>query len=233
MGNHLKNKTHLFFDLDDTLWDFEKNSTLVLNQLFIELKLQNKLQVDFIVFCNAYKKITKTLWDKYAKKQVDKHYVRSQRFELLLDHFHYNNKQDSNYMAEHYLLKTPHGKILKDGCMDVLAYLKPKYHLHIITNGFKDSQNVKLSNTGLMPYFSQVIISEEHQLAKPDVAIYKLAESLAGIKSTDCVMIGDNFENDVQGSLNAGWDAIYFSGENKKTFNGNQISSLPDLKTIF
>jgi putative hydrolase of the HAD superfamily len=233
MGNHLKSKTHLFFDLDDTLWDFEKNSSSVLNDLFVELELQNKLQVDFLVFCNAYKKITQTLWDKYAKKQVDKHYVRSRRFELLFEQFNYSNKQDANYMAKYYLLKTPRGNVLKEDCIEVLNYLKPRYQLHIITNGFKDSQNIKLHNTGLMPYFSHVIISEEHQLAKPDVAIYKLAEALAGTKSTDCVMIGDNFENDVQGSLNAGWEAIYVSDENKKTFSGNQIHSLHDLKKIF
>lgn len=233
MGHHLRNKTRLFFDLDDTLWDFEKNSTSVLSELFIELELQNKLKVDFLSFCNAYKKITQTLWDEYAKKKVDKHHVRNRRFELLFEQFNYINKQDSKHMAEFYLLKTPHGKALKEDCLDVLDYLKPHYHLHIITNGFTDSQNIKLNNSGLVNYFSCIIISEEHQLAKPDVAIYKLAESLTGTKSTECVMIGDNFENDVQGSLNAGWEAVYFATQNKKTFNGNHINGLRDLKTIF
>src|SRR5690606_13699455 len=113
--------------------------------------------------------------------------------------------------TRHYLTRTPKGTLLKENCLDVLGYLKGKYQLHIITNGFKESQDIKITGSGLRDYFSQIIISDEHQLIKPEEKIFRLAEKLSGAEVADCVMIGDSLESDIAGAENAGWDAIYFN----------------------
>lgn len=201
---------HVFFDLDDTLWDFEKNSDFVLNQLYSEFDLQQKLGAPYSEFIRVYKEINSQLWKKYSHKDITKEELRNNRFELTFQKFGYSNYNENLEITHHYLDRAPHGKSLKDGCLDVLEFLNKKYQLHIITNGFKEIQHVKLNGSGLIPYFKNIIISEEHQLSKPDPEIFQLAENLANAASHECIMIGDNKDNDVHGAIRAGWKAIHY-----------------------
>ncbi|HOZ88448.1 MAG TPA: YjjG family noncanonical pyrimidine nucleotidase [Bacteroidia bacterium] len=228
----LKSRKHLFFDLDDTLWDFEKNSSLVLQELFLEFALEEKIKTDFSEFFSVYKTINHGLWADYRNKQIDKEFLRNNRFDLAFRAFDHHNRSESLQLNEQYLLRAPKGKLLKEGCLDVLQYLQKKYTLHIITNGFKEVQQVKIDGTGLRQFFSHIIISEEHGSTKPDKKIFTLAETLAGATKEDCVMIGDNFECDILGAADAGWESIYFS-ETAHDFKGNAIGSLQELKNFF
>ena len=229
----MKNIKHIFFDLDDTLWDFEKNSGHVLQQLFLEFDLTGKLKTDFNNFHTTYKKTNTQLWLQYAKKEIDKNYLRNHRFNLVFKQFDYDNYNENLIITDHYLNRAPNGKHLKEDCIDVLDYLKQKYQLHIITNGFKEVQYIKIDGCGLRDYFSNIIISEEHNLTKPDEQIFRLAEKFACAKKEECIMIGDNFTSDVEGALKVGWDAIYFPSEPDKNYTGRAIHSLKELKKIF
>ena len=233
MARDLKHKKHLFFDLDDTLWDFEKNSGIVLQQLFLEFDLENKLKTDFLTFISVYKKTNLALWQQYSKKEIDKNHLRNHRFNIVFNKFDYDNYNENLEVTEHYLNRAPKGTHLKDGCIETLDYLKTNYHLHIITNGFKEIQAIKIDGCGLRDYFKNIIVSEEHNLSKPEEKIFRLAETFATAKQEECVMIGDNFESDVKGALNAGWEAIYFADEKPENYNGRFIMNLTELKKLF
>ena len=233
MARDLTNKKHLFFDLDDTLWDFEKNSGIVLKQLFLEFDLENKLKTDFDNFSKVYKKTNHQLWQQYSKKEIDKHHLRNNRFNIVFNKFDYDNYNENLEVTEHYLNRAPKGTHLKDGCIETLDYLKTNYHLHIITNGFKEIQAIKIDGCGLRDYFKNIIVSEEHQLSKPEEKIFRLAETFADAKQEECVMIGDNYESDIVGALNAGWEAIYFAEEKPESYSGRHILNLIDLKKLF
>ena len=208
---NLRNKQHLFFDLDDTLWDFQKNSAIVLEQLFSEFELRDKLKTDFSSFLENYKKVNLAFWSDYYKRKIDKQFLRNQRFHETFKLFNYDNYGENLLITEQYLTRAPKGNFLKDNCLEVLDYLKGNYQLHIITNGFKEIQHIKLDGTGIRKYFKNIIISEEHDLVKPDEKIFRLAERLVNTSSESCVMIGDSLESDIEGALNAGWEAIYLS----------------------
>jgi putative hydrolase of the HAD superfamily len=225
-----QNVKHIFFDLDDTLWDFERNSSNVLQGLFSEYNLSAKLNTDFETFHTTYKKINNELWSLYNKKEIDKQYLRNNRFNIAFNEFSYSNYKENLEVTEHYLARSPYGKHLKEGCMETLDYLKEKYQLHIITNGFKEVQNIKIDACGLRNYFSCIVISEEHKLTKPDVEIFRLAETLANCTKEECVMIGDNFESDIMGATGAGWKSIYFGKESQEI---KSISRLTDLIDLF
>ncbi|MDO9000006.1 MAG: YjjG family noncanonical pyrimidine nucleotidase [Bacteroidota bacterium] len=229
----MKNIKHIFFDLDDTLWDFEKNSIYILQQLFLEFDLKHKLKTDFENFAGIYKTVNLQLWQQYSKKEITKDYLRNRRFNLVFNQFNYDNYDENIIITEHYLNRAPKGKHLKEGCIETLNYLKQNYHLHIITNGFKEIQGIKIESCGLKDYFKNIIISEEHQLSKPEEKIFRLAEDFAFAKKEECVMIGDNFESDVEGALNAGWKAIYFAPENSIINKGSHIKNLSELKLLF
>ncbi|MBX3163450.1 MAG: YjjG family noncanonical pyrimidine nucleotidase [Bacteroidetes bacterium] len=226
--------THLFFDLDDTLWDFEKNSCAVLHELFFEFDLSQKLQTDFDTFLAKYKTTNQQLWQKYYRKEIDKSFLRNHRFNEAFKQFNYDNYNENLLVTEQYLTRSPHGTHLKNGCIETLEYLKKQnYQLHIITNGFKEAQRVKIDGSKLRPYFSHIIISEEYNLTKPDEKIFRLAETFANANKHNCVMIGDNFESDIEGAVNAGWEAIHVSSENNAPFQGKTIKNLTELKQLF
>jgi putative hydrolase of the HAD superfamily len=226
------NIKHIFFDFDDTLWDFEKNSAIVLEQLFAEYELSEKLKTDFDTFHVTYKKINQELWRSYYKKEIDKQYLRNNRFDLAFREFSYTNYKENLEVTEHYLARSPYGTHLKADCIDTLNYLKEKYTLHIITNGFKEVQDIKIDACGLRDYFSCILISEEHKLTKPDLEIFRLAETLANCQKEECVMIGDNFESDIVGAEGAGWKSVFLSENPKEDFNGKIISGLGELKQL-
>lgn len=229
----LKNRKHLFFDFDDTLWDFQKNSTAVLNALFFEYQLGDKLKADLPQFLETYKKINLDFWSRYTKRLIDKEHIRNYRFHETFKSFGYDNYEENLLIRDEYLGRAPYGSCLKEGCIETLDYLKQNYQLHIITNGFKEIFAIKMNACGIRNYFDQIIISEEHQLVKPDEKIFRLAETFTNSKAEDCVMIGDSLESDVEGALNAGWEAIYLAENPSHGFDGKTILRLDELKNFF
>ncbi|MBA3665944.1 MAG: noncanonical pyrimidine nucleotidase, YjjG family [Bacteroidetes bacterium] len=225
------NIKHIFFDLDDTLWDFEKNSSQVLTALFSEFDLGTKLKTDFETFHYTYKEVNNSLWRSFNKKEIDKPFLRNNRFDIVFKKFLYHNYEENLKVTELYLERSPYGTHLKKDCIEVLDYLQPNYSLHLITNGFKEVQHIKIENCGLKPYFSQILISEEHQLLKPDEKIFRLAETLANCSREECLMIGDNFESDVEGALNAGWKSIFLTQEksNHKVYTIDHLLALKQI----
>jgi len=229
----LKNKKHLFFDFDDTLWDFQKNSNAVLHQLFHEYELAEKLKTSLPEFLSAYKKTNYSFWSQYYKKQINKQYLRNHRFNETFKLFGYDNYVENLLITEQYLHRAPHGTSLKEGCVETLGYLKQNYKLHIITNGFKEVFGIKMNACGIRNYFDEVIVSEEHELVKPDERIFRLAEAFANTHANECVMIGDSLESDIEGALNAGWEAVYLTEQIDHLHTGTTISRLEELKILF
>ncbi len=229
----LAHKQHLFFDLDDTLWDFQANSSFVLTDLYQQFNLKKILGVELEVFLEEYQRLNLSLWKKLYKREIDKTYLRTQRFNTVLKHFGYENYGESIAISELYLQLAPKGTALKEGCKETLSALQEKYDLHIITNGFAESQHQKIDACGLRPFFKNIIISEEHNSVKPEEKIFRVAESLANTSAEHCVMIGDNYESDITGAVNGGWEAIHFCEPENTLHAGIRIQSLPQLLNHF
>ena len=223
---------HIFFDLDNTLWDFEKNSREALLHLFNEHHIKTHCKTEFEDFIEIYETVNHELWHLYNLHQITKEELRYQRFYKSFLHFNYNNLQLAHFWADEYLKISPYKTHLIDGAMDILLYLKDKYQLHIITNGFKEVQYTKLNYSQLAPFFEYVVISEEYGYNKPDIKIFDIAKVLTSSKKNECVMIGDNYDTDILGALNANWKAIYLSNQHKTNEDKNyfQIDKLIQLK---
>lgn len=225
---------HIFFDFDNTLWDFEKNSREALLQMFNEYNIEKKCDTNFDHFISVYEEINHDLWHKYSLQLTTKEELRYQRFHKAFLNFNYNDIDLAHHWANEYLTISPYKTHLIEGALDVLDYLKDKYELHIITNGFKEVQHIKLNACNLYPYFKHIIISEEYGFNKPDVQIFELAEQLSNCSNKECVMIGDNFDTDITGALNANWKAIYLAKENNQSSSYHlHIKALNELKNYF
>jgi len=201
----------IFFDLDRTLWDFEKNSLDCLQDIYEENALINKGISSFDVFFKIYKNYNKILWDAYRKEEIKKEFLRVERFRLTLQHFHVNDDLLANKLGDDYIYKSPLKTALFPHTIKVLEYLYQKYSLHIITNGFKEVQYVKLQNSKLRKYFKNIFISEEVGVNKPHSKIFKTAVETSNATIETSMMVGDDLAVDILGAANVGMDQIYFN----------------------
>ncbi|WP_425657719.1 YjjG family noncanonical pyrimidine nucleotidase [Tenacibaculum ascidiaceicola] len=217
---------HLFFDLDHTLWDFDRNSKLTFQQIFEE----QKINIPIHDFLEAYIPVNLKYWKLYREDKVEKSALRYHRLKETFNSLEYRVSDNLiNLISEDYIRYLPNFNYLFDDAIEVLQYLEKKYHLHIITNGFEEVQNLKLEKSGIHTFFREIITSECVGVKKPNPKVFEFALGKAGAKAHQSVMIGDSYEADVMGAINSGMRAIHFSQENKGA-EGQRITTLVELK---
>ncbi len=222
------NITDVFFDLDHTLWDFEKNSALAFETVF---EMQN-IEINMTNFLKFYVPINREYWERFRKDEITQKKLRYGRLKDTFDLLQFEIDDDLiTILSEEYLHYLPKYNHLFEGTIEILEYLKTKYHLHIITNGFAEIQENKLNNSYITHYFKSITNSEMAGVKKPNPLIFEYALDLAKTKKENSIMIGDCIEADVQGALNAGIDAIFFNENNAKVAADiKQVNHLLELK---
>ena len=209
---HSTKYKHIFFDLDNTLWDFDRNSSETLNELFVKYELGNLGIKSPDHFITKYQERNAMMWEQYRLGKIDKHTLRNKRFEFTFWDMGIEAVEHiAAKLSDDYVNAAPKRNHLFPDAVEVLEYLHKKYVLHIITNGFHEAQFVKLDGTGIRKFFQNIIISEHVGFKKPDVNIFYYAVDSAKTTAAECMMIGDGLEVDVLGAQNAGWDAVYFN----------------------
>ncbi|WP_445747978.1 YjjG family noncanonical pyrimidine nucleotidase [Polaribacter sp.] len=220
---------HVFFDLDHTLWDFEKNSDLTFQKVFDKQQVQVNLQ-DFLT---VYKPLNREFWKLYREEKISKEALRYQRLKKAFDAISYSISDDLiDVIAIEYIEFLPHFNHLFDHTFDVLDYLKPKYQLHIITNGFEEIQTKKMQSSNIHHYFDKIITSESVGVKKPNPKVFEHALAIANATKDNSIMIGDSVEADIEGALQVGMEAIHcnFEGEEILATNFKSITSLLEIK---
>ncbi|WP_396138308.1 YjjG family noncanonical pyrimidine nucleotidase [Flavobacterium sp.] len=227
---HFKHKKHLFFDLDHTLWDFDKNSAFAFDAIFKERGFAISLQ-DFL---NIYIPRNQHYWKLYQVNQISHDDLRYFRLKDVFDALQFEvSDAIIHQLSEDYINYLPEYNHLFDGAIEILDYLKPNYKLHIITNGFASVQTKKLNNSNIGHYFNTITNSEMAGVKKPHPTIFDFALSLANASKEECLMIGDSYEADIIGAQEAGIEAIFFNEQNVEVDNSVlQINHLLDLKNI-
>ena len=128
-----KSKKHIFFDLDHTLWDFDKNSKVAFDIIFKEHNF-NFTTEDFL---EHYIPKNQYYWSLYQVNKISQEDLRFKRlndvFEILQVSI---SKELVNQISDDYVEHLPNSNYLFDGTIEILDYLKTKYQLHIVTNGF-------------------------------------------------------------------------------------------------
>jgi putative hydrolase of the HAD superfamily len=207
----MKNYAHIFFDLDHTLWDFDKNAEETLNELYHSYKLSNLGLKSATVFIETYTQNNHQLWADYHVGKITKEALRETRFKKTFLDLGLSPALIPLQFEDDYVNICPTKTNLFPHTHETLTYLQDKYELHLISNGFKESTEYKVKNTLLTPYFKNVIISEVVGINKPDKAIFQYAVDKANATASQSLMIGDSIEADIRGALNFGMDAIYFN----------------------
>jgi len=225
---------HIFFDLDRTLWDFESNSEQALRILYDDLDLANHTR-DFETFLKTYRKINARLWNMYGSGKLTKEVLRVKRFGDTLKSFQVDNSKLANQLAEGYVSISPRQKIIFPNTHETLKALRSEgLKLHVITNGFKEVQFIKLENCGLLNYFDVIVCSEDVGKNKPAPEVFKHSMNLAEAKPEDSVMIGDDLKVDIFGAERAGMSGILFDPHSKYNERAHEwriqnLSRVPEI----
>lgn len=202
---------HLFFDLDHTIWDFDKNAEEALHELFILHNLKDLGLAAPEVFIETYTRNNHRLWAEYHLGKISKETLREARFKHTFLELGLEETVIPEGFEDAYVQLCPTKTNLFPDAHETLKYLSEKYKLYVISNGFKESTEMKIRLCNLNQYFQHVFISEVVGVNKPDPAIFEHALETAGAKKEESLMIGDSLEADVYGALNFGIDAIYFN----------------------
>ena len=210
--------TDVFFDLDHTLWDFEKNSELTFKKIFSE----SGVEIDLADFLKAYVPINHAFWKLYREEKVAKEELRYLRLRRSFDSINFDITDDLiNWLSDAYIAHLSSFNNVFPGTFQILNYLKPNYRLHIITNGFSEIQEKKLVNSQIRDFFQVVVNSEMAGVKKPNPKIFKMALDKANVEPNNALMIGDNLEADILGAQNVGFSTIHFfsNDENHHEFS--------------
>lgn len=223
-----KGITDVFFDLDHTLWDFEKNSALTFRKIF-EI---NNIETNVDVFLKQYVPINLKYWRLYREDKIAKADLRYARLNETFEAIDLKVKDSMIHkLSEDYITHLSSFNHLFENTFEILDYLSNNYNLHIITNGFDEVQYKKMSHSKIDHYFKTITNSEIAGVKKPNPKIFNFALNLANTSANKSVMIGDSYEADILGAKNMGMDVVFFDLDNKTVESGiKQIDNLIQLK---
>lgn len=226
---------HLYFDLDHTLWDFDKNAKVTLTEVYSAFELDKKVDAAFDDFYQKYLFHNQVLWERYHKGFINAEDLKWKRMWRTLLDYKIADELLAKDLSGKFLEILPTQKEVFPHTFEILDYLTQKnYRLHLITNGFEKTQWSKLKNSGLDKYFEHVITSEKSNSVKPKKEIFDYALDIAGADISKSIMIGDNLEADIQGAMNAGMDSIFVNHINatteiKPTYIVTHLKELEDI----
>ncbi len=220
--------TDVFFDLDHTLWDFERNSALTFQKIFRD----HAIDLELDIFLAEYIPANLAFWKLYREGKIEKEVLRFRRLRTVFDAVRYPVADEVIFsLSDAYIEHLSTHQHLVPNTREILDYLQPRYRLHIITNGFEEIQTKKMTNSGIADYFDQVINSEMAGVKKPDPLIFRLALERTGALPGNAVMVGDNLEADILGARALGMHTLHLNVHKDPHHpHGDIIHDLSEIK---
>jgi putative hydrolase of the HAD superfamily len=209
---------HLFFDLDHTLWDFERNSAECLADIYETFDLKGLNISNLETFQKEFSVVNRHQWSLLEKNLITHEDLRRRRFQETLENLGVKD------------LKKSFGLEINEYFLELL----PKYELHIISNGWQDIQVNKMKSSEIHHYFGEIITNELAGTRKPDRRIFDYAIDVTKANLVESLMIGDNYEADILGAINVNMDTVFYNPDNistgqKPTFDINKLVELKEI----
>lgn len=220
---------HIFFDLDNTLWDHRNNAKLTLQELFTREQIQEKHQINFTEFHQEYFTINEKLWAQIRDGEINKEYLRKHRFYDTFLFFEIDDFELSQKFEHNFLDEILNYNDLVEGAFELLEYLsEKKYRLHILSNGFSEVTYRKTELSGIKNYFETITSADEINIRKPQPEIFEYALAKSQAKKENAIIIGDDWVADVEGGVSFGMQAVFFD-----VFNDNfEAKSVKNVKKL-
>lgn len=225
---------NLFIDLDDTLYDFSAASRESFREAYSMLHYERFFE-SFEHYMSLYSPYNLMLWGLYGEGKITKEELNKRRYSHPLECVGINDQELADTFCRESLSRIPTKSCIIPGTIELLEYLRPKYRMFILSNGFKELQSRKMKTAGLDRYFDALILSEDIGINKPRPELFEHALRTTGSSKEESIMIGDMFETDIAGAANIGMQQIFF---NPKRLTGlpfaptYEVNSLLQIKEI-
>lgn len=206
---------NLFIDLDDTVYDFSEASREAFRETY-DLLQYGRYFNSFEHYMELYAPYNLMLWGIYGEGKITKEELNRRRYSHPLEAVGVNDQELAATFCREALSRIPTKGPLMPGAIELLEYLRPKYNMYILSNGFKELQSRKMHTAGIDKYFDKLILSEDIGVNKPNPELFEHALRTTGSKLSESIMIGDMFETDITGAANIGMEQIYYNPKGKK-----------------
>jgi len=197
----------IILDLDDTLYDYNTCHIVAITSVFNYISVLTNISISDIK--ETYSKITKQL--KYELYSTASSHNKSIYFKQLLESFHI---ELSNVL----LLEELYWDTFYDnmtcylGVYDFIRWNKSLgKKIGILTDYETEYQIKKLKKLGLLEYIDIIVTSEEVGIEKPSIQMFQTILYKMKLQSDQVIMIGDNYEKDIQGANHANIFCYYFN----------------------
>ena len=234
MKSEMRRYSNIFIDLDDTVYDFSAASRESFLETY-ELLDYGRYFDSFEQYMEIYTPYNLELWRIYGEGKITKEELNRRRYSHPLEAVGVNDQQLADTFCREALGRIPTKGNLVPGSIELLEYLRPKYNMYILSNGFKELQSRKMKTAGIDGYFDALILSEDIGVNKPDRRLYEYALDKTSSALGESIMIGDMFETDIAGAANIGMDNIYYNpkGKSGHTFAPTyEVTHLLEIKEI-
>ncbi|HIW84715.1 MAG TPA: YjjG family noncanonical pyrimidine nucleotidase [Candidatus Dorea gallistercoris] len=221
---------NIFFDLDNTLFDFDKAEARAVSHTLRELGIEPTPAV-----IRRYSELNQEQWKLLELGRLTRREVKLRRYQLLFDELHVDCP--AAIAARIYETQLGIGHYFMEGAPKLLEALYGNYLLYLVTNGTASVQKSRLESAGIKRYFEAVFISEEMGADKPSIAYFDACFSrIPAFRKDDAVIIGDSLTSDIKGGINAGIRTIWFNpggAENPADIRPDfEIRSLNQIPTL-
>ena len=230
----LENIKAIFFDADNTIVDHKECERQALEYLFKGIGVSYKQEYQEI-----FRPLDRDLWDGVAlnKCSIPKELIPEYRFKVLFEkiNIEYNDYKKANQLFQAGLEQSV---ALTEKADEVIEYLYNKnYKLYVATNGLIRLQKPRIINSTIADYFSDIIVSEEVGVAKPNPKIFDVLLQRSNLKPNEAIVVGDSLEKDIQGAKNANIKSVWYNpmqkDNNTVIVPDYEIKNLLELKNMF
>ena len=200
----------VLFDLDDTLFDHEQAARSALTRVH---GLHDAFtDWPFDAFERAHSRVLEELHLEVLAggRSIDE--AREERFRRLFAAVAVpDDRERVRSTAVAYRDAYLAGRRPIDGALALLAALKPRVRIGIVSNNLLAEQQGKMRLCGFDPYVDALVVSEAVGVSKPDPAIFAHALAALDCEAAEAVMVGDSWPADIVGARAAGIRAIWFN----------------------
>lgn len=199
----------VFFDADDTLFDYPQAERTALLACLHEFTITTEPEIVIA----AYKNHNRDVWREFERGETDQTTLRVERFRRLAAELAIP-ELPLERVSSFYLEALARQSQLLPGALDLVRALAKKFPLALVTNGIAQVQNRRFAASPITPYFRAIVISEEVGIAKPDPRIFRPAIEKIGVGAAEVLFVGDSVTSDMAAARNAGMDFCWFNPKN-------------------